>query len=38
VRAGPVSEEETDRPIEGLQRPLPARAAAGVQAAVEVRP
>jgi cytochrome d ubiquinol oxidase subunit I len=38
VRAGPVSEEETDRPIEGLQRPLPARAAARVQAAVEVRP
>ena len=38
VRAGPVGEEETDRPIEGLQRPLPARAAAGVQAAVEVRP
>lgn len=38
VRAGPVSEEEIDRPIEGLQRPLPARAAAGVQAAVEVRP
>jgi cytochrome bd ubiquinol oxidase subunit I len=38
VRAGPVDEEETDRPIEGLQRPLPARAAAGVQAAVEARP
>jgi cytochrome d ubiquinol oxidase subunit I len=38
VRAGPVGEEETDRPIEGLQRPLPARAAAGVRAAVEVRP
>jgi cytochrome d ubiquinol oxidase subunit I len=38
VRAGPVGEEETDRPIEGLQRPLPARAAAGVQAAMEVRP
>ena len=38
VRAGPVDEEETDRPIEGLQRPLPARAAAGVQAPVEVRP
>ena len=38
VRAGPVGEEETDWPIEGLQRPLPARAAAGVQAAVEVRP
>jgi cytochrome bd ubiquinol oxidase subunit I len=38
VRAGPVGEEETDRPIEGLQRPLPARAAAGVQAPVEVRP
>jgi cytochrome bd ubiquinol oxidase subunit I len=29
VRAGPETEEETDRPIEGLQRPLPARAAAG---------
>jgi len=38
VRAGPVGEEETDRPIEGLQRSLPARAAAGVQAAVEARP
>jgi cytochrome bd ubiquinol oxidase subunit I len=38
VRAGPVDEEETDRPIEGLQRPLPARAAAGVPAAVEARP
>jgi cytochrome bd-type quinol oxidase subunit 1 len=38
VRAGPISEEGPDRPIEGLQRPLPARAAAGVQAAVEVRP
>jgi cytochrome d ubiquinol oxidase subunit I len=38
VRAGPVGEEETDRPIEGLQRPLPARAAAGVQAAAEARP
>jgi cytochrome d ubiquinol oxidase subunit I len=38
VRAGPVDEEETDRPIEGLQRLLPARAAAGVQAAVEARP
>jgi len=38
VRAGPVDEVETDRPIEGLQRPLPARAAAGVQAAVEARP
>jgi cytochrome d ubiquinol oxidase subunit I len=33
-----ADEEETDRPIEGLQRPLPARAAAGVQAAVEARP
>jgi hypothetical protein len=30
VRAGPEIEEEPDRPIEGLQRPLPARAAAGV--------
>jgi len=29
VRAGPETEEEPDRPIEGLQRPLPARAAAG---------
>jgi cytochrome d ubiquinol oxidase subunit I len=29
VRAGPEIEEEPDRPIEGLQRPLPARAAAG---------
>jgi hypothetical protein len=29
VRAGPETEEEADRPIEGLQRPLPARAAAG---------
>jgi cytochrome bd ubiquinol oxidase subunit I len=29
VRAGPEIEEEADRPIEGLQRPLPARAAAG---------
>ena len=28
VRAGPETEEEPDRPIEGLQRPLPARAAA----------
>jgi cytochrome bd ubiquinol oxidase subunit I len=35
VRTGPVSEEETERPIEGLQRPLPARAAAAVQATVE---
>src|SRR5712691_164158 len=38
VRAGPAVEEEIDRPIEGLQRPLPARAAAGVQAVVESRP
>jgi cytochrome d ubiquinol oxidase subunit I len=30
VRAGPEAGEEPDRPIEGLQRPLPARAAAGV--------
>jgi cytochrome bd ubiquinol oxidase subunit I len=30
VRAGPQTEEEPDQPIEGLQRPLPARAAAGV--------
>jgi cytochrome d ubiquinol oxidase subunit I len=37
ARAGPLGEEETDRPIEGLQRPLPARAAAGVRAAVEAR-
>jgi cytochrome d ubiquinol oxidase subunit I len=38
VRAGPAVEEEIDRPIEGLQRPLPARAAAGAQAVVESRP
>ena len=35
VRAGPVGEEEMERPIEGLQRPLPARAAAAVKATVE---
>jgi cytochrome d ubiquinol oxidase subunit I len=34
VRAGPVGEEETERPIEGLQRPLPARAAAAVKVTV----
>jgi hypothetical protein len=33
VRAGPETEEEPDRPIEGLQRPLPARAAAGATGA-----
>jgi cytochrome d ubiquinol oxidase subunit I len=37
VRAGPQAEEEIERPIEGLQRPLPARAAAGVQALGEAR-
>jgi cytochrome d ubiquinol oxidase subunit I len=36
VRAGPVGEEEAASPIEGLQRSLPARAAAG--AVVEPRP
>src|SRR3989454_4314643 len=38
VRAGPAVEEESEPPIEGLQRPLPARAAAGAQAVVESRP
>jgi cytochrome d ubiquinol oxidase subunit I len=38
VRAGPDKEQEVDRPIEGLQRPLPARAAAGVQARGEAHP
>jgi cytochrome bd ubiquinol oxidase subunit I len=36
VRAGPVLEEEVVSPIEGLQRSLPARAAAG--AIVDPRP
>ena len=32
VRAGPTAEgEPPEQPIEGLQRPLPARAAAGAQ-------
>jgi cytochrome bd ubiquinol oxidase subunit I len=38
VRAGPVSAEEVERPIEGLQRPLPARAAAGIGAGMGPRP
>jgi hypothetical protein len=40
VREGPVSETVTplDRPIEGLQRPMPARAAAGVGSGMEPRP
>ena len=37
IGAGPVDEAETERPIEGLQRPLPARAAAAVQASVEAQ-
>ena len=37
VRAGPVGAEEIERPIEGLQRPLPARAAAGIGAGLEPR-
>jgi cytochrome d ubiquinol oxidase subunit I len=37
VRAGPVGEEEAASPIEGLQRALPARAAAGA-VVVEPRP
>ena len=38
VRAGPVAVEEPEQPIEGLQRPLPARAAAGIGAGTERRP
>jgi cytochrome d ubiquinol oxidase subunit I len=39
VRAGPEEERpEGERPIEGLQRPLPARAAAGAVTQPEVRP
>jgi cytochrome bd ubiquinol oxidase subunit I len=34
VRAGPEAKEEPDRPMEGFQRPLPARAAAGIGAAL----
>jgi hypothetical protein len=37
ARQGPVA-EEPDRPIEGLQRTLPARAAAATRAETEVRP
>jgi cytochrome d ubiquinol oxidase subunit I len=37
VRAGPVTAEEFERPIEGLQRPMPARAAAGIRAGMEQR-
>jgi len=33
----PVGAEEIERPIEGLQRPLPARAAAGIGAGLEPR-
>jgi cytochrome d ubiquinol oxidase subunit I len=38
VRAGPVAAEEDEQPIEGLQRLLPARAAAGIGAGMERRP
>ena len=38
VRAGPVAAEEDEQSIEGLQRLLPARAAAGIGAGMERRP
>jgi cytochrome bd ubiquinol oxidase subunit I len=38
VRAGPLAVEEPEQPIEGLQRPLPARAAAGLGAGMERPP
>jgi cytochrome d ubiquinol oxidase subunit I len=38
VRAGPSVEGEREDPIEGLQRPGPARAAAGIVAGGEARP
>jgi len=40
MRAGPVpaTAEEVERPIEGLQRPAPARAAAATGAGMERRP
>ena len=38
VRAGPGAAEQVERPMEGFQRPLPARAAAGIGAGMEARP
>jgi cytochrome d ubiquinol oxidase subunit I len=38
IAAGPIDEEEPERPIEGLQRPLPVQAAAAVKATVEAQP